>query len=98
MKNTKYWYFTADLHRVSKKTKKSLEVRQFSNVCESHGVLFPIGHATDETVFIMLRNGYIHDGEYCSVRFINQVEISANDYSYLTDKTYNILPGEGELL
>ena len=79
----KYWYFTADVLFLSKKTKE-VRTKTFSSLSHSNDSFFPltdaIGIVRAELFDIDMQPLYDRENEDHSIRIINQMEISKNDY------------------
>ncbi len=96
----KYWYFTAEVFRVSKNTNEVLESKSFSSmIWSSSNPFFPIQEAIKITTITVLdRDAFFNqDTEYCPVRIINQIEISKVDAEMFTDGL-GMFKGGGQLV
>jgi hypothetical protein len=100
MKKIKYWYFTADVTRCSKKNGKSIETRTFSRTEWSRSEFFPLEEAIKMTTVVLRDRDNFFDvnEEYCTVRVVNQFEISVENYNSLTDKNFGIFGKGGQLV
>ncbi|MCX6755392.1 MAG: hypothetical protein NT068_02535 [Candidatus Nomurabacteria bacterium] len=98
--NKVFWYYTAEVYKVQKITKKVLEQKTISRVIASKDKFFPLESELVNVSQIMIhRENFVKLGEeYCSVRLINQVEISKETFDALKEDTYSLGLIQGEVI
>ena len=95
----KHWYFTADVCKITRETREILERRTFTRADWSREKFFPIYEAVNmiTTVLRERENFFNPNVEFCSVRIINQLEISEAHYKSLTDE-FGFLHNGGQFI